>query len=117
MKSSGCPFCHNLEPQLASNHHAFSILDSRPVSPGHSLVISRNHAPTVFDLPPLEYAACFELVRELRELLVQKWKTKSLSVVMNSEQRRIKRYRMLIFIWYPGIEMWRCRLPQTFGLP
>ena len=60
-----------------------SILDSRPVSPGHSLVISRNHAPTVFDLPPVEYAASFELVRELRELLVQKWKTKSLNVVVN----------------------------------
>jgi diadenosine tetraphosphate (Ap4A) HIT family hydrolase len=83
MKASGCPFCHNLEPQLASNNHAFSILDSRPVSPGHSLVISRNHAPTIFDLPPVEYAACLELVRELRELLVQKWKTKSLSVVVN----------------------------------
>ena len=83
MKASGCPFCYNLEPQRASNHHAFSILDSRPVSPGHSLVISRDHAPTVFDLPPVEYAACFELVRELRELLVEKWKTKSLSVVMN----------------------------------
>jgi hypothetical protein len=61
MKASGCPFCHNLEPQLASNHHAFSILDSQPVSPGHSLVICRNHAPTIFDLPPVEYAACFEL--------------------------------------------------------
>jgi diadenosine tetraphosphate (Ap4A) HIT family hydrolase len=83
MKASGCPFCHNLEPQLASNHHAFSILDSQPVSPGHSLVISRNHAPTIFDLPPVEYAACVELVRELRELLVQKWQTKSLSVVVN----------------------------------
>jgi diadenosine tetraphosphate (Ap4A) HIT family hydrolase len=83
MRASGCPFCHNLEPQLASNHHAFSILDSRPVSPGHSLVISRNHAPTIFDLSPVGYAACFELVRELRELLVQKWKTKSLSIVVN----------------------------------
>ena len=59
MKSSGCPFCHNLEPQLASSQHAFSILDSRPVSSGHFLVISRNHAPTIFDLPPVEYAACF----------------------------------------------------------
>jgi diadenosine tetraphosphate (Ap4A) HIT family hydrolase len=57
MKASWCRFCHNLEPQLASNRDAFSILDSRPVSPGHSLVISRNHAPTIFDLPPAEYAA------------------------------------------------------------
>ena len=83
MKASGCPFCDNLEPQLASNPHAFSILDSRPVSRGHSLVISRNHAATIFELPPVEYAACFELVRELRELLVQKWKTNSFSVVVN----------------------------------
>lgn len=83
MNASGCPFCDNLEPQLASNIHAFSILDARPVSPGHCLIISRNHAPTIFDLAPTEYAACFELVRELRELLVQKWKTKSLSVVVN----------------------------------
>ena len=32
--------------------------------------------PQPFDLPPVEYAACFELVPELRKLLVQKWKTK-----------------------------------------
>jgi histidine triad (HIT) family protein len=83
MKASGCAFCDNLEPQLASNPHAFSILDSRPVSPGHSLVISRSHSPTIFDLPQVEYAACFELVRELRKLLVQKWNTKGLSVVVN----------------------------------
>lgn len=83
MKVSGCPFCHNLEPQLTSNHGAFSISDSGSFSPGHSRVISRNHAPTIFDLPPAEYAACFELVRELRELLVQKSKTKSVSVVVN----------------------------------
>ena len=83
MKASGCPFCYNLEPLLASNYHAFSILDSRPVSPGDSLVIIRSHAPTIFDLPPAESAACFELVRELREVLVHKWKTKSLSVVAN----------------------------------
>jgi len=83
MKASGCSFGHNLEPQLASNHHAFSIWIRGPFRQGHSLVISRNHAPTVFDLPAVEYPACFELVRELRDLLVQKWKTKSLSVVMS----------------------------------
>jgi diadenosine tetraphosphate (Ap4A) HIT family hydrolase len=83
MKASGCPFCHNLEPQLASNAPCILHFGSQPVSPAHSLVISRNQAPTIFDLPPVEYAACFELVRELRELLVQKWKTKSLSVVVN----------------------------------
>ena len=37
----------------------------------------------VFDLPPVEYAAGLELVCEFRELLVESWKTKSLSVVLN----------------------------------
>jgi diadenosine tetraphosphate (Ap4A) HIT family hydrolase len=78
-----CPFCDNCEPQLTSNQHAFAIWDATPVSPGHALIISRSHVPTIFDLTPAEYAACFELLRDVREFLSKEHATASFHVVVN----------------------------------
>lgn len=78
-----CPFCHNDEPRVASNQSAFAIPDRRPVSPGHCLVISNSHVPTIFDLAPEEYAACFALLRKLRDLLAEERNAESFNVVVN----------------------------------
>jgi len=71
MKHENCPFCRDHEPLLASNEHAFAISNKRPVSRGHSLVVSRAHVPTIFDLSAPEYSACFELVRKVKKLVSQ----------------------------------------------
>jgi diadenosine tetraphosphate (Ap4A) HIT family hydrolase len=78
-----CPFCGNREARQASNRYAFAVLDRRPLSPGHSLVISRRHVATAFDLSSAEYRACFELVREVWERLEKEKKAKNFNIVVN----------------------------------
>lgn len=63
-----CPFCavpsHRI---LESTDHAFVILDAYPVSPGHSLVISRRHIADIFDLTATEIGDILQVVRSTRE--------------------------------------------------
>ena len=54
---------------VASNAHAFAIRDRFPVSPGHSLVISRRPIATWFDASREEKHAVIELVDEVKALL------------------------------------------------
>jgi histidine triad (HIT) family protein len=61
--------CHKVyEDDL---HLAF--LDLRPVKPGHTLVIPKREVPYLFDLPPEEHAALWEVAhgvaRRIRERL------------------------------------------------
>jgi len=53
-----CPFCNAMSDVVLENEHAFSIRDRHPVSPGHSLIIPKKHAITVFALPVEDYRGC-----------------------------------------------------------
>jgi diadenosine tetraphosphate (Ap4A) HIT family hydrolase len=80
---ASCPFCHNSRKPLAQNESAFAIYDAFPVSPGHALVIAKRHVDTIFDLDAEEYAACFALVREMRDLLEERQQTKDFNLGVN----------------------------------
>ncbi|MEY5025694.1 MAG: hypothetical protein RLZZ244_1222, partial [Verrucomicrobiota bacterium] len=54
---------------IASNSLAFGIPDGFPVSPGHTLVVTRRLVPTWFDATPEEQAALMELVGAVKALL------------------------------------------------
>ncbi|MEK7866497.1 MAG: HIT family protein [Planctomycetota bacterium] len=54
---------------LASNALAFAILDAYPVSPGHTLVITRRLVVTWFDASREERIALVDLVDEVKRLL------------------------------------------------
>ena len=63
-----CPFCSvTADRMLDQNENAFVVLDAYPVSPGHSLVISRRHISDLFDLRAPEIGDILELVRSTRE--------------------------------------------------
>jgi diadenosine tetraphosphate (Ap4A) HIT family hydrolase len=52
---------------LEANENAFVVLDTYPVTPGHSLVISRRHVADIFDLTATELGDGRQLVRSTRE--------------------------------------------------
>lgn len=54
---------------IASNELSFAIFDRFPVTPGHSLVITKRLVPTWFDATPREQAALMELVNVVKQLL------------------------------------------------
>ncbi len=67
-----CPFCDlHSDRVVLENETTVAVMDGFPVTEGHSLVIPRRHAETVFDLSEDELADCFRLVFRLREGLLR----------------------------------------------
>ncbi len=46
-----------------------AFLDINPARPGHTLVVPRREAPSLFDLPPADYAALWQAVRRVARRL------------------------------------------------
>jgi ATP adenylyltransferase len=78
-----CIFCKPQREILAENAHAIAVFDTYPVSPGHSLILPRRHAVTVWDLPEAEYLACYALVRVLKPVLEERFKPDGFNVGVN----------------------------------
>jgi diadenosine tetraphosphate (Ap4A) HIT family hydrolase len=56
---------------IDSLHHAFSVFDVFPVSPGHTLIIPRRHVPDFFDLTEDEVVDIVRLLKSARLRLDQ----------------------------------------------
>ena len=55
---SPCPFCSLPASRIVEqNAHAVLILDAYPVSPRHSLVISKRHVSSFFEVTEVERAS------------------------------------------------------------
>ena len=78
-----CIFCKPQREILAENEHAIAVFDTYPVSPGHSLILPRRHAVTVWDLPEAEYLGCYALVRVLKPVLEERFKPDGFNVGVN----------------------------------
>ncbi len=57
------------EDHIASNELAFAIRDGYPVSPGHTLVVTRREIPTWWEATQAEQAAVLALVADVKEQL------------------------------------------------
>ncbi|MCB1615498.1 MAG: HIT family protein [Pseudomonadales bacterium] len=75
-----CPFCNiahelaqqgNSERVLLENTHAFAIRDSFPVSPGHSLIIPKQHTGSFFELETAVQHAMLALLEQVKRELEQ----------------------------------------------
>jgi diadenosine tetraphosphate (Ap4A) HIT family hydrolase len=54
---------------VASNAHAFALPDGHPVSPGHTLVVTRRLVPDWFSATDEERVAILQLIDEVKALL------------------------------------------------
>jgi histidine triad (HIT) family protein len=53
--------------KVAENDRAIAFLDIRPLTLGHTLVVSKTEVDSVFDLEDQDYSAVFDLVRSVAE--------------------------------------------------
>ena len=81
--ADSCIFCRPGRTILAENASGIAVFDKHPVSPGHVLIIPRRHATTVFDLTDEEYADCFQLARDVRPILEEKFKPDGYNIGAN----------------------------------
>ena len=66
--SSECLFCgHEKFDLVGENELSYAIRDKNPVTDLHTLVISKSHYNTVFDLQASELASILELAKICRE--------------------------------------------------
>jgi diadenosine tetraphosphate (Ap4A) HIT family hydrolase len=65
-----CPFCNlGAGRILLSNGNAVVIRDGFPVSPGHTLIVSRRHVGSFFDMTAEERESLLHLIVEAQKLL------------------------------------------------
>jgi histidine triad (HIT) family protein len=65
-----CVFCDIVHRRVSSHvvyddGNAMAFLDARPLFPGHTLLVPRDHIETLIDLPPALVAPLFETARRL----------------------------------------------------
>jgi diadenosine tetraphosphate (Ap4A) HIT family hydrolase len=67
-----CLFCHRERLELvAENELSYAIRDKYPATPLHTLIISKQHYKTVFDLPDHELVSIFALAKVCREQILK----------------------------------------------
>ncbi len=67
MPNMTCPFCTLASSRiLGENEHAVWIRDGFPISPGHSLVISKRHVGSFFAISDDERTAILHLLEKAR---------------------------------------------------
>jgi diadenosine tetraphosphate (Ap4A) HIT family hydrolase len=83
---SWCPFCRRIERRrelIAVRESAVAFPDLHPLNPGHCLVAPIRHEPDFFELTSDEQDDIWELVWEVRELLMVERKVKAFNVGVN----------------------------------
>ena len=83
-KEPGCPFCEiPRESVVAESRHALAIRDRYPVSPGHTLVIPKLHAGSLFEQTAEVQADTWRLVARVRSELEAAFGPDGLNIGLN----------------------------------
>jgi len=82
MNLNKSPFLDKIK--ILENKFAFAIYDGFPISKGHSLVIPKRVVSSVFDLDDDEYNYIFILLREVKKILLEKYKPDGFNIGINN---------------------------------
>jgi len=74
-ENNTCTFCINNEKKLFETKNAYVIFDKYPITKKHTLIITKRHVKSFFDLTAEEYADCFILIKTSKKTLCEMDKT------------------------------------------
>jgi diadenosine tetraphosphate (Ap4A) HIT family hydrolase len=80
-----CPLCRAISAQSMplANEHAVAVTDAYPVSRGHTLIVSRRHVASLFDLSPDEQRGIWALLPLVKDSLDRELSPAGYNVGMN----------------------------------
>ena len=79
-----CPFCTIAHEKIvAQNAHAFTVRDTLPVSPGHTLIVPKRHIAGIFEAEPDEVAALWEALQKARMQLLTEFSPDGFDIGIN----------------------------------
>ena len=70
--------------KIVENDHAFAVYDKYPVAEGHTLVVPKKEIADLFELEDEEYHACFDLVKQVRKILIDVYQPQGFNVGINN---------------------------------
>ena len=70
--------------KIVENDHAFAVYDKYPVAEGHTLVVPKKEIADLFELADEEYHACFDLVKQVRKILIDVYQPQGFNVGINN---------------------------------
>jgi diadenosine tetraphosphate (Ap4A) HIT family hydrolase len=71
------------ERMLLETRRCVAFLDTNPVSKGHALVVAKTVTAGLFDLPVEVQAEVWETVRQVREMLMQRFRPDGFNIGIN----------------------------------
>jgi diadenosine tetraphosphate (Ap4A) HIT family hydrolase len=82
IKNHSSPFLN--KDKILENEFTFAIYDGFPISKGHSLVIPKRVVSSVFDLDDNEYKYIFLLLKDVKKILLEKFKPDGFNIGINN---------------------------------
>ena len=84
-----CAFCAIRDGRLpsiavAEDERAFAVLDINPINDGHTLVIPRIHAPTIFEIAEEDIVATIRLARRVAAGIRNSLRPDGLTLLQNN---------------------------------
>ena len=80
MKDDNCIFC-----KLANKDDRFTvILDASPATKGHALILPKNHAANIYELPDEDASAVFVLAKKLATKMTEILHCDGFNIVQNN---------------------------------
>lgn len=87
MPKKYCIFCdrkYTGEGRLiAENSHFFARWDKNPVTRGHSIVISKKHTKSFFELSPEEILSMHDLINKVKEITDKRYEPNAYNIGIN----------------------------------
>jgi diadenosine tetraphosphate (Ap4A) HIT family hydrolase len=84
MTKTECPFCNLADDRIwLQTDSAIALLDTFPVSPGHTLIIPGDHIGTLMDLPESDLNEIWGFVAHVRNILIDKYKPDGFNIGIN----------------------------------
>ena len=79
-----CPFC-TMAPEkiVAQNAYTFTVRDTLPVSPGHTLIVPKRHIAGIFEAEQDEVAALWDALRQARTQLLNEFSPDGFNIGIN----------------------------------
>ncbi len=110
MKKDDCIFCKLANGDIPTNSiyedDKFNvILDNGPATKGHALILPKDHADSLFDLPEETAADAMKLAKKLGQHMVETLKADGLNVVQNNGEaagQTVKHYHLHLIPRYEG---------------
>ena len=81
---TGCPFCPIPKDKIiAQDSLTFTIRDTLPVSPGHTLILPKRHIASIFEAAKEEVAALWEALLQARIELLKEFSPDGFNIGIN----------------------------------